>query len=157
VLLWPFLERLFERLDLLTERRFNGTTAAHRAAALLQYIASGVADEPLPEFVLPLNKLLCGVPMDDVFDLELPLTRAEMVECDAVLNAVIHRVAVLNGTSLSGFRGSFLLRKGQLSARDGHFLLRVERASYDILLDRVPWSVTVVKLPWMPVMIQVEW
>ena len=156
VLLWPFLERFFGRLELLTERRFIDDAAAHRAAGLLQYLASGVDDE-LSEFMLPLNKLLCGIEIDAVFDFAPPMTPEEIDACDALLAAVIHQASVLNDMSLAGFRGSFLLRKGQLSARDGHFLLRIERAGYDIVLDRIPWSAAVVKLPWMPVMIQVEW
>ena len=59
--------------------------------------------------------------------------------------------------SVRGFRGTFLLRKGQLSTRDGVWLLRVERQTYDVVLDRFPWSLNIVKLPWMEALMQVEW
>ena len=51
--------------------------------------------------------------------------------------------------SVDGFRGTFLLRQGVLSTRDGAGLLRVERETYDVVLERFPWSWEWVKLPWM--------
>ena len=44
-----------------------------------------------------------------------------------------------------------------LSTRDGAWLLRVERAEYDGLLDRLPWAVSWVKLPWTEVPLAVQW
>ena len=59
--------------------------------------------------------------------------------------------------SITGFRGTFLLRQGILGQRDGAWLLRVERETYDIVLERFPWSVDWVKLPWMAAPLRVEW
>ena len=59
--------------------------------------------------------------------------------------------------SIAGFRGTFLLRQGILGQRDGAWLLRVERETYDIVLERFPWSVDWVKLPWMEAPLRVEW
>ena len=56
-----------------------------------------------------------------------------------------------------GLRGSFLIRKGVLGARDGAWLLRVERASYDVVLDRVPWGMSWVTRPWMEAPLCVDW
>ena len=64
---------------------------------------------------------------------------------------------ILRDMSIAGFRSSFLLRDGQLSTRDGNWLLRVQRETHDIVLDRFPWSARVVKLPWMDAMVVVEW
>ena len=69
----------------------------------------------------------------------------------------VQQAPILNEMSIAGFRGSFRLRKGELGARDGNWLLRVERETHDIVLDRFPWSVQVVKLPWMESRMQVEW
>jgi hypothetical protein len=44
-----------------------------------------------------------------------------------------------------------------LSARDGAWLLRVQRETYDVVLDRFPWSITWVKLPWMNTLLRVAW
>jgi hypothetical protein len=44
-----------------------------------------------------------------------------------------------------------------LGTRDGAWLLRVERESYDVVLDRFPWPLDWIKLPWMAVALRVEW
>ena len=70
---------------------------------------------------------------------------------------MIAQAPILNNMSIPGFRGSFLLRLGILSLRDGIWLLRVERETYDLVLDRFPWGFEWVKLPWMETPLQVEW
>ena len=44
-----------------------------------------------------------------------------------------------------------------LSERDGGWLLRVERETYDVVLDHLPWSAAFIKLPWMDDLLRVEW
>jgi len=155
VILWPFLENFFNRLDLIVDNQFKDEAAAQRAVGLLQYIA-GEDESPL-ETLLPLNKVLCGMAPEEVFDFGAEITEQEKQECNDLIMAVIHQAPILNEMSSAGFRASFLLRQGQLSARDGNLLLRVERETHDIVLDRFPWSVSIVRLPWMEAMMQVEW
>jgi hypothetical protein len=59
--------------------------------------------------------------------------------------------------TIAELRESFLIRKGVLSARDGVWLLRVERAEQDAALGRLPWSIGWIKLPWLATPLQVEW
>ena len=185
VLLWPFLGSFFERLGLLNGRSFAGDAAAQSAARLLHFLASGDPDPA--EHQLPLCKLLCGLdllapidpigpidpfdpldpldpfgpfgPLDllDPLDPGTPAPEAQQAEAHALLAAVIEQAGCLGGLSADGFRGSFLLRRGQLSAVDGHHLLRVERESWDVVLGRLPWHTGFVKLPWMAALLQVEW
>jgi len=161
VLLWPFLTHFFQRLDLLkedaegTQRPFNDEAAQHRAVGLLQYLAS--ADESPRETLLPLNKILCGMTVDAVFDFGPEISAEEKKECDQLLTAVIQRAPILKDMSHAGLRSSFLLRQGQLSVLDERWLLRVERETHDIVLDRFPWGFNIVKLPWMETLLQVEW
>lgn len=155
VILWPFLATFFKRLGLTEDGHFVDAAAAQRGIGLLQFLASGDADPQEPP--LPLNKLLCGLAPESVFDFGAPVTPAEAEACEDLLNVVIHQAPILQGLSLAGLRGSFLLRPGQLSARDGHWLLRVERLTHDIVLDRLPWGVAIVRLPWMQTLLQVEW
>jgi Contractile injection system tape measure protein len=156
VILWPFLVLFFERLGLLAQRRFRDADATHRAVRLLQYLADP-QQEPPPEYLLVLNKVLCGMPVDEVFDFGLPLTEREIEECDSLLTAAIDHAPILHNMSAAGFRTAFLLRRGQLSTRDEAWLLRVERETYDVVLDQFPWSIAWVKLPWMEDPMQVEW
>jgi hypothetical protein len=155
VILWPFLENFFERLGLTEDKKFKDAAASQRAVGLLQYIAD--INESPQEILLPLNKVLCGMAPEEVFDFGAEITEGEKEECNDLLVAVIQQAPILNEMSNAGFRASFLLRQGQLGARDGNWLLRVERETHDIVLDRFPWSVHIVKLPWMETIMQVEW
>jgi hypothetical protein len=155
VILWPFLPGFCERLGLLAGGRFKDRAAQQRAVGLLQHIASGADD--WPEFLLPLNKLLCGLEPIDTFDFGPPLQDREAAECAALLDAVIAQAPILRDMSHSGFRGTFLLRAAVLSVRDAVWLLRVERQTYDLVLERFPWSWAWVRLPWMAAPLRVEW
>ncbi len=155
VVLWPFLGHLFERLELTVDRRFKDVAARLRAAGLLQHLATGEL-EPV-EYQLPLAKVLCGLEVTDLFDFGPPVTEPEADECTNLLTAAIANAPILGEMSIDGFRGSFLIRKGVLGMRDGAFLLRVERVTYDVILDRFPWGMSWVKLPWMEAPLCVEW
>jgi len=54
-------------------------------------------------------------------------------------------------------RGSFLMREGVLTTRDGAWLLRVERQTADAVLARLPWTMEWVRQPWMQAAMRVEW
>lgn len=155
VVLWPFLGNFFKHIGLVEEKRFKDRASVHRAVGLLQYL---VTEDPFPaEYLLPLNKVLCAMDLSEVFDFQVPVNSKEAQECSSLLTAVIEHAPILKNMSLSGFRGSFLIRKGVLTARDGAWLLRVEKESYDLVLERFPWSFEWVKLPWMEVPLRIEW
>ena len=116
-----------------------------------------IENDDFPEYWLTRNNVLCGMAITDVYHLDSPLLESEMSECSALLKAIIAQAPILRNMSESGFRGTFLLRSGILSTRDGAWLLRVERETYDIVLDRFPWSWVWVKLPWMELPLRVEW
>lgn len=155
VILHPFLRSFFERLGLLEDKQFKDLAARQRAIGLLQYVVS--EDPSPPEYLLPLHKVLCGLELDEMFDFGPPVTDAEAEECNNLLTAVIANASILKNMSVNGLRSTFLLRHGVLSSRDGAWLLRVERETYDVVLDRLPWTLQWVKLPWMDVPLRVEW
>jgi hypothetical protein len=155
VILWPFLPRFFAHLGLARERELVDAAAARRAAALLEYAATGTTDAREPALVL--NKVLCGIDPGDVFELHEPLRPHELDEAEVLLRAVVERAPILRDMSTAGLRGTFLLRAGRLGAGAGRWLLRVERQTHDVVLDRFPWSIAWVKLPWMSAPLQVEW
>lgn len=155
VMLWPFLSSFFRHLDLLHEHDFTDLAARQRAIGLLQVLAAG--QTTFAEYQLPLNKLLCGLDMQHPFDFGPRLRKRERRECEKLLTAVIGQAPILNNMSAAGFRASFLLRGGLLSRRDGHWLLRVEAQTWDIVLSRLPWNWEWIKLPWMAAPLRVEW
>lgn len=155
VILWQFLASFFEQLGLVENRQFVDQQARYRAVAILQYIASGESE--FPEYLLALNKILCGIAIIDVYDFDDALSESDMESCDNLLAAIIEQASVLRSMSVSGFRGTFLLRHGMLSLQDGIWLLRVKRETYDIVLEQFPWGWEWVKLGWMDTVLRVEW
>jgi hypothetical protein len=156
ILLWPFLPRFFANLGLVQDKAFLDEAAQQRAVGVLQYLADG-ATEP-PEYLLPLNKALCGLPLDAVYDAEAGrLEEPDLETADAFLAAVVQQAEGLGKISPEGFRSAFLQRAGLLGFEDGQWLLHVERETHDILLDRLPWSFRIVKLPWMERPMFVDW
>ena len=155
IILAPFLNRFFETIGLVSEQNFINSQLAERAVLILQYLVDGTTD--IPESILSLNKVLCGLDLLEPIEAYLEITNQEQTESENILTAVIHHWSILKNTSIDGFRRAFLQRKGKLSQRDGSWLLQVERETYDILLDHIPWSISVIKLSWMDELIYVEW
>lgn len=151
----PFLAELFDRLDMIADGNLKGTLERHRAAALLHYLATG--ERSPPEEDLPLAKLLAGLELDLVHEPGEPLSDREGEAADELLDALLGHAPMLGKLSRAGLREAFLLRPGSLTTRDGHWLLRAERRSFDVLLDRLPWSFSWVSLPWMAGPLRVEW
>jgi Contractile injection system tape measure protein len=155
VLLWPFFTRLFTRCGWLNGMQFVSPEAAYRAVHLLQYLAN--KKEQPPEYVLVLNKLLCGISKASPVVKELELTAEEKQIGEELLGAVIKQWTVLGNTSVQGLRETFLERSGQLLFTPEHVVLRVERKAFDKLLGRLPWAINLIRLPWMKQPLYVEW
>jgi hypothetical protein len=156
VLLWPFLETLFCRLELLTQERLFGDEAQRqRAMALLGFLVDGDGDPP--EWRLTLAKLLCGALPQAPYGLDAPLSDAEQAEAEALLQALLGHAAGQLGDDGAALRQDFLQRPGLLSARPGAWVLQVERRPGDEVLDGLPWSWSWIRLPWMDDLLQVVW
>ncbi len=155
VLLWPYLGSFFENLGLTEEGVFRDEGAAHRGVHLLEYLATG--GEGSPEYLLPLNKLLCGRDTSEPVSRDFAMTEREREEAESLLSSVISHWSVLKNTSIEGLRRSFLQREGILGEREKGWELKVERKPYDVLLDHLPWSISVIRLSWMKTVIYVTW
>ena len=157
VLLWPYLPRLFNILELTNDNEFINGYAAVKACLVLQYLAQG-EDLELFEPMLPLNKLLAGIGVFDPVDLQTDeLTPGERETCNDMLGAVIANFEMWKGLSVDSLRSAYMQREGIISERDGHWVLQVQRETFDVILDRLPWGKNIIKLPWMTDLIYVEW
>jgi len=155
VIVWPFLSNFFKTLELLEKNNFVDDGSKVRAVYLLQYLATG--EEVFPEYVLPLNKLLCGWDIGEPLRREYRLTDMEKSESHKLLDAVIGHWVALKQTSVDGLRTSFMQRNAVLIETMRHWLLRVERKPYDMLLERLPWGISMIRLSWMKKVLTVEW
>ncbi len=155
VLLWPFLNRYFNRLEMLAGNAFRDEQAAYRAVHLLQYLVSAETD--VPEYHLVLNKVLCGVKTARPLDRSIELTDTERALSEDLLHGVTQHWSKLKNTSIDGLRQAFLQREGRLLKKDDGWSLHVASKPYDMLLDYLPWSLSTIRLPWMDNVLFVAW
>jgi hypothetical protein len=155
VLIWPYLALCFKNLGYTQQGAFRTPELASRAVHLLQYMATG--EEQPPEHLLPLNKLLCGIPIFEVVERDIILTLREKEEAQALLEAVVQHWEKMKNFSVDALRESFLKRHGKLSPGDVSWSLKVEPAGFDILMDTLPWKLGMVKFKWMEKLLIVEW
>lgn len=155
VLLWPFLPRFFAEIELLEEGVFVSAAAAQRGALLLHLVATGEHETPEPSLVI--NKLLCGVDLEEPVAGGFTPTEAELREIAELHESLLQGWSALGATSVGGLQTSFLRREGVLARQELGWNLKVARRGYDVLLDRLPWGIGLVMLPWMREPLVVEW
>jgi Contractile injection system tape measure protein len=156
ILLWPFLERYFEKNGLLSESTFIHKQAQEQAAWLLQRLVMGPAYE-LFEPHIALNKVIAGLQPETPVHAPEPITEAQQLLMDELLAAVMEHVPAWKNLSVEQLRNAYLQREGALSTRDGQWLLQVKRETYDILLEKLPWPIQLIRLPWLEHLLVVEW
>jgi hypothetical protein len=157
VILWPFLDTLLSRLELIDpeQKVFLGEEARNQAIALLSFLVEG--DPEPPEWRLPLAKVLAGLSPLAPWRLEEPLKPEALAEGERLLEAVIAHADLAERMGPEDLRNLVLRRPAVLSSRTGAWLLRVERRAEDALLERLPWGWSWIRLPWMEHPLQVEW
>lgn len=157
-LLAPWFVRLFAMLGWLDKERkkFRNTASKVRAVFLLQYIVCGEERE-WREAELAFNRLLTALPGNVPLPKCLPLSDEERQTADSMVAGVKANWPQMGGTSVEGFRGSFLLREGTLEQEEERWLLDVEEKAYDILLETIPWGFRQLRLPWLKKHVQVRW
>ncbi len=155
ILLHPFLQSLFENLELTKENLWINSDSQQLAVLVAEFLVTG--SNKFEEFDLVLNKVLCGMDPVEIVTTGIQLTDEIKSECEALLKEVIQHWSVLKNTGIDGLRETFLQRNGKLSKVDNHWLLQVEHNAVDVLLAHLPWGIGIVKLPWMNEMLYVEW
>lgn len=156
VILHPFLKYFFDGLGLLNkEQQFNSQEDTFKAVHLLQYMVTGKQENP--EYELALNKILCGIDLEEPVPLEVILTLKETDECNNLLISVLDQWKVLKTKKTEAITETFLEREGILSYGNQGWNLKVERNTFDVMLDKLPWGISIIKLPWNPQILYVEW
>ncbi len=155
VILWPFMEKLYDNLGYLRKGAFMNIEKQERALLVTNFLINGGYD--IEEQWLPLNKLLTGWPLPMPVKKYFRITTKERNESLMVLQSVITHWKALKNTSIRGLRETFLWRNGIISSKGQGWQLNVERKTVDVLLDQLPWSMSTIKLPWMDEILFVEW
>jgi hypothetical protein len=155
ILLWPFLSTLFKNLNYLDKGLFKDRETQERAIHLIQYLVDG--EEKTPEFILMLNKVICGVPIHEPIKINLKLTKEEKKEAEHFLITVKGQWKEMKNTSVEVFRDTFLKREGAINYEHNKWHLKVEQKPIDILLTKLPWGLAMIKFSWVKYRILVEW
>jgi hypothetical protein len=110
-----------------------------------------------PEYLLTLNKILCGLAVHTPVRRDIDLTQAEKDAVDGLIAAMIAHWKTVGNTSVRGMRESFLQREGRLRTKDGGWQLLVQSRAFDMLLDSLPWGFKIIRHAWMDCAVYVEW
>ncbi|MGR5284209.1 contractile injection system tape measure protein [Vibrio maritimus] len=150
-----YIPALFQRLSLTNSQGFVNEETQVQALFCLQYLVEGVSEAP--EYLLVLNKLLCGMDIQQPIptDVELPDNAKQTI--DGLLMAMIAHWSAIGTTSIEGLRTTFLQREGYLTKEDNQWQLQVIPDTFDVLLDQLPWSFQTIKYPWMDQPLFVTW
>lgn len=156
IILQPYLLPFFMAIKLVDGSDFLDQKSQHHAAYLLHYLATGNDDQP-EEHLMTLNKLLCGIDLEEPLEEFQKLSENEKSECTELLKSIIENWPAIKTTSVDGLREMFLKRSGNLRREPNGWNLYIERETHDILLDKLPWGISMLKASWNEQMIYVEW
>ncbi len=158
IIVASFLPPFFKKLKLADTHEFYSAEHQEKAILLSQYLVTGALQSP--EHLLPLNKLLCGWPLDRPLIQALKLTSTEKQEAGHLLQAIINHWGKIGKSSIAALQETFLQRKATLKYQEGlkAWHINVEyKSGIDIFTAKIPWTISMVKLPWMKEKIHVEW
>ena len=155
VIVWPYLDRFFQMLEMTEKGAFKTEGDAVRATHLIQYLVTG--SNETPEHELLLNKILCGIRLATPVPLQIELTDKEKETSDLMLKGVMQNWEKLKSSSIDAMREGFFVRQGFIEEKDDFWELEVEKKTIDILLKSLPWGFGTVKLPWMAKRMIVNW
>ncbi|MCW3071446.1 MAG: hypothetical protein JWO44_1336 [Bacteroidetes bacterium] len=155
VIINSYVQVLFERLGIMSDCKFKDVRAQEDAVHYLQYVATGMSSTE--ESLLPLNKLLCGLPLSHPVREGVVISEEHKVLIDGLIKAMIAHWPSVGDSSVNGFRGNWLVREGLLVEQDDKWELTVEKRAYDVLLNRSPFSFSIIKYSWMDKPLHVSW
>ena len=106
---------------------------------------------------LVLNKLLCGIPLDEPISTGIEITEQERAVSEQIIQAATHNWDAMKNTANDNFRVTFIHRSGKLVDLGEEWLLSIEKQTFDFLLDTIPWGFKIVKMKSMNKILKVEW
>ncbi|SRX54969.1 contractile injection system tape measure protein [Aequorivita sp. CIP111184] len=154
ILLHPFLEMFFDKMDFLEEKLIK-PGKIDEAIHLLHYLATG--KEQAYEHELIFEKFLCNVPIHQPISRNIVLSKERKMACEVLLESVLVHWKALKSNSTQILQNEFLQREGKLTVTNEKQTLYIQRKTQDILLDKLPWNIHLIKIPWKKKILFVEW
>lgn len=156
VLINNYMKELFNRLGLLKDEQFISNLHQQKGIIALHYFVTGTDKINMQNDIL-INKILCGLPMEDYMEFDCILNDNEKSIIDGLISAIINHWNAIKTSTIDGFRGNWLIREGILSKQQDKLSLSIEKKVYDILLNQSPFSFSVIRFPWMSETLYVNW
>jgi hypothetical protein len=155
VVLNNYIPILFERLKVLENNKFISNEFQINAVQFLQYVITGM--NQTEETFLPLNKILCGLPLTDAVPDSIEISQDNQQLINGLIEAAISHWPEIGDCSIDGFRGNWLVRDGILVELEDKWELTVEKRAYDVLINRSPFAFSLIKYHWMEKPLHVIW
>ncbi|MDX7999518.1 hypothetical protein FE394_09955 [Xenorhabdus sp. Reich] len=154
IILWPLLPTFFRTFDLLDKNRFISLEAQREAVCLLDWLIW--AEEEIPAWRLTLNKVICGLPINDN-----ALWRSPEPEQRAAINQWLEKTLIQlpawKKMSARDVRHLFLQRSGELSELNGVTNIHIQPEVYDALINEWPWPMNIASFSWLQQPITITW
>ena len=155
VLMNNYLTMLLDRLEITQNGKFVSDEEQHQAIHYLQYVVTGLSRTE--ESLLPLNKVLCGVPLSEPIADGIDISDQDKTLVDGLIKAAIGHWPAIGDSSINGFRGNWLVRDGLLIEDEDRWELTVEKRPYDVLINQSPFSFSIIRFPWMEKPLHITW
>lgn len=155
ILLWPYLNKLFNTFELINDGLFIGENEQTQAIFILNYLA-GNTDKPGEDMLL-VPKILCGANINTPLPYRYELLPEMKTECNAMLEAAIQNWSAIKATSIKGLQETFLQREALVKQETGHYKFSFERKAMDILIDRLPFGLSLIRMKWINYNIHAIW
>nr|WP_232370245.1 contractile injection system tape measure protein [Xenorhabdus lircayensis] len=154
MILWPLLPTFFRTFDLLDTNRFISLEAQREAVCLLDWLIW--AEEEIPAWRLTLNKVLCGLPINDnaLWRSPEPGQRAAINQW---LEKNLIQLPAWKKMGASDVRHLFLQRSGELSELNGVTNIHIQPEVYDALISKWPWPMNIASFSWLKHPITITW
>ncbi|SFU61282.1 contractile injection system tape measure protein [Xenorhabdus koppenhoeferi] len=154
MILWPLLPTFFRAFDLLDTNRFISLEVQREAVCLLDWLIW--AEEGIPAWRLALNKVICGLPINDnsLWHSPEPGQRAAINQW---LEKTLIQLPAWEKMGASDVRHLFLQRSGELSELNGVTNIHIQPEVYDALISEWPWPMNIASFSWLKHPITITW
>ncbi|MBD2814855.1 hypothetical protein ID850_08775 [Xenorhabdus sp. Flor] len=154
MILWPLLPTLFRIFDLLEKNQFISLEAQREAVCLLDWLIW--AKEGIPVWRLTLNKVICGLPVNDsaLWDTPAP---AKQIVINQWLKKTIGQLPAWKKMGINDVRHLFLQRSGELTELNNMPNIHIKPEVYDALISEWPWPMNIASFSWLQHPITITW
>ncbi|WP_434525618.1 contractile injection system tape measure protein [Photorhabdus asymbiotica] len=154
MILWPLLPTFFTTFGLLDKNKFISLEAQREAICLLDWLIW--AEDEIPAWRLTLNKVICGLPVNDNARWRVPEPEQRTI-ISQWLEKIIMQLPAWKKMGASDVRYLFLQRSGELSGLESGIKIHVKPEIYDALLTDWPWPMNMACFSWLSQPLTIMW